>query len=171
MHRSRLTAGDRQRIGRVFEEHRPFVEAVAVQHAGRDAAADVVAEVGLRLCTSLNGVRDPEAIRGWIYRVTISVSRDLHADRARLERARGALAAVTTPHESVMDPDDEIRASRRRDAFRDALERLRSRDKTLICHTLGLNRVPVPDAADRKALSRARQRLRTILQTDPRLDE
>lgn len=171
MHRDRLTAGDRQRIGRVFEEHRSFVEAVAVQHAGRDDAPDVVSEVGLRLCTSLNGVRDPAAIRTWIYRVTVSVARDLHADRSRLDRARGALAAVTTPHEAVVDPDEEVRASRRREAFHDALERLRSRDKSLICYSLGLSGVRVPEADNRMALSRARQRLRTVLQSDPRLDE
>jgi len=171
MTRQRLTAADRRRIGDVFETHRGFVEAVAVQHVGKEDAADVVAEVGLRLCTSLNGLREPEAIKTWIYRVTVSAARDLHQSRARVERTRDAVSAVSSPDEQIENPDEYVRAQRRRAAFESALNRLKSRDRRLICHTLGLAGVPVSDTADRKALSRARQRLREVLLSDPRLTE
>jgi RNA polymerase sigma-70 factor, ECF subfamily len=167
----RLKAADRERIGEVFEEHRGFVEAVAIQHAGREDAPDVVAEVGLRLCTGLNGLRDATAIRSWIFRVTVSAARDLHQDRARQDRAREALTAVTSPSDAVLEPDEYVRDAQRRDAFMEALNRLRSRDRRLICNSLGLDRVPVSDGADRVALHRARQRLREALLTDPRLTE
>lgn len=169
--RSRLSASDRLRIGQVFEEHRPFVEAVAVQHAGRDDAPDVVAEVGLRLCTSLNGLREAGAVRAWIYRVTVAAARDVHRARVRLDRTREAVAAATTAHEAIEDPDEVVQRNRRQQAFLDALDRLKSREKTAICHTLGLGSVSVLDAADRQALSRARRRLRDVLQSDPRLAE
>jgi len=168
--RVRLNEADRKRIGDVFAQHRGFVEAVAVQEVGHDEAPDVVAEVGLRLCQSMNGLRDPGAIRTWIYRVTVSVARDTHADRARFERTRDRLAAFTNPHEAVVDPDEHLRNARRHEAFTDALNRLKSHDKTLICHSLGLGTVYVAhDATDRRALSRARQRLRAYLIRDPRV--
>ena len=155
----------------MFEQHRGFVEAVAVQQVGREDAADVVAEVGLRLCQSLNGLREPDAIKTWIYRVTVSAARDMYQARARLDRTRHAIAAMTVPAERVEHPDDYVRDHRRRDAFLEALNRLKRRDRRLICNTLGLDGVPVPDAADRVALHRARQRLREVLLTDPRLIE
>jgi RNA polymerase sigma factor (sigma-70 family) len=169
MNRSRLTSPDRERVGRVFEQHRGYVEALAVQHAGVDDAPDVVAEVGLRLCQSLNGLRDPEAIRTWIYRLTVSCARDLHRDRSRLARTREQLTAFSAPETSVVEPDEYIRDQQRRDAFLEALDRLRSRDKRLICNSLGLGGVSVSNGADRVALSRARQRLREQLLRDPRL--
>lgn len=161
--RARLSAGDRDRIGRVFEEHRPFVEAVAVQHAGRDDAADVVAEVGLRLCTALNGLREPGAVRAWIYRVTIAAARDHHRARARFARTRDAVAASVHEHEAVEDPDDLVHQAERSARLTAALDRLKSREKSLICHSLGHASVSVLDAADRQALSRARRRLREWL--------
>jgi RNA polymerase sigma factor (sigma-70 family) len=171
MKRARLTAADRRRIGDVFEAHRGFVEAVATQHVGREDAPDVVAEVGLRLCTSLNGLREPDAIKTWIFRVTVSVSRDLHRSRARLDRSREALEASHAPHSAVVEPDEYVRDERRRDAFLEALNRLKRRDRRLICNSLGLDAVSVPDSADRVALFRAKQRLREVLLRDPRLHE
>jgi RNA polymerase sigma factor (sigma-70 family) len=171
MSRGRLKAADRERIADVFEQHRGFVEAVAIQHAGRDDAPDVVAEVGLRLCTSLNGLREPDALRAWIYRVTVSAARDLHKQRVRLERTREAVQAVSSPSDAILEPDEYLRDNRRRDAFLEALNRLKNRDRRLICNSLGLERVSVSDGADRVALHRARQRLREALLTDPRLTE
>lgn len=171
MARTRLTAADRDRIGGVFETHRGYVEALAVQHAGREHAAEVVAEVGLRLCTSLNGLREPAAIRVWIYRVTLNAIRDLHADGLRLERTREAVAASTLPSDAIENPDEYVRDARRRDAFLEALNRLKSRDRTLICNELGLRRDYVSDGADRVALHRARQRLREIVLQDQRINE
>lgn len=171
MTRTRLTAADRRRIATTFETHRGFVEAVAVQHVGREDAAEVVAEVALRLCTSLNGLREPEAIRTWIYRVTVSAARDLHTDRTRLSRTREAVAAATLPTDRVEHPDEYVRDNRRRDAFVEALNRLKTRDRRLICNSLGLEGVRVSDSADRVALHRARQRLREVLLQDPRLTE
>lgn len=171
MKRERLTAADRRRIADVFEQHRGYVEALAIQHAGRDQAGDVVAEVALRLCTSLNGLREPAAIRSWIYRVTVSAARDLHRDQARLDRTRDAIAVSSSPTDRVEHPDEYVRDVRRRDAFRDALDRLKGRDRRLICNSLGLGEVSVSDSADRVALHRARNRLREVLLQDPRLSE
>lgn len=168
--RRRLTRQGRDRVGRVFEEHRGYVEALAVQHAGVDDAPDVVAEVGLRLCQNLNGLRDRSAIRTWIYRVTVSAARDLHRDRTRVERTKDQLAAVTSPADAIVEPDEYLRNGRRRDAFLEALNRLKSRDKQLICNTLEDSGVSVSNGADRVALSRARQRLREHLLNDPRLE-
>jgi RNA polymerase sigma factor (sigma-70 family) len=165
MHKqAKLTARDRDRIGRVWEDHRGYVEALAVQHAGREHAGDVVAEVGLRLCTHLNGLRDRQAIRTWIYRVTVSAARDLYQDQARQAHAREQLEAFAGTGQAVVVPDEHVRDGRRRDAFLEALERLKTRDKRLICNSLGLKGVPVVlGGADRVALSRARQRLRDLL--------
>jgi RNA polymerase sigma factor (sigma-70 family) len=167
--RHRLTEADRRRIGAVFEEHRGFIEAVAIRHAGVDQAPDVVAEVGVRLCQSLNGLRARDAIRTWIYRVTVSAAHDLHRDQARLARARAQLETLTSPHESVVEPDEYLRDQQRRDAFMEALNRLKSRDKTLICNMCALDDVSGTSSADRVALHRARQRLREQLLRDPRL--
>lgn len=169
MARARLTESERQHVGSVFDEHRGFVEAVAIQHAGRDDAPEVVALVGLRLCQSLNGLRDRDAIRTWIFRVTVSAARDVQRDRRRFDDTRAHVAAVTTPTSAVLDPDDIVREGQRRDALRQALNRLKSREKTLICNSLDLDRVFVSGTADRVALSRARRRLRTFLQSDPRM--
>lgn len=162
---------ERRRIGRVFEEHRGFVEAVAVQHAGRDDAADVVSEVGLRLVQSLNGLREPKAVRSWIYRLTVNVSRDMVRERFVLEHTKERISATTSPHERTVDPDETVRLGRRRDALRDAVARMKTRDRSLICNDLGLGRVHVGDGADRVARHRARLRLRQLLDRDPRMSE
>lgn len=170
MKRTRLTAADRARIGDVYDAHRGFIEAVAMQQVGRDDAPDVVAEVGLRLCQSLNGLREPEAIRTWIYRVTVSAARDFHQARGRLARVREAL--TITPPDHAIGLTDTVFCQQRVDAFRTALDRLKSRDKRVICNSLHLDSVPVPsDGAARVALHRARQRLRETLLTDPRFTE
>lgn len=167
--RARLSAADRQRIGHVFETHRGFILALARQHVGRDHAGDVLAEVALRLCTSLNGLRQDDAIRTWLYRVTLSAVHDLRNAGARLERVREAIAVDAGVLLPVIEPDIIVLRRQRADALVDALNRMRSRDKSLICHSLDLGGVSVSsDAADRKALSRARGRLREALQQDPR---
>jgi DNA-directed RNA polymerase specialized sigma24 family protein len=168
--KQRLTEADRERIGDVFETHRGFVEAIAVQQVGRDDAGDVVAQVGLRLCQSLNGLRDPQAVRTWIYRVTVSVAKTFQRDRGRLERTREQIAAFT-PAPPVVVPDAVVQEGQRRDALTEALNRLKCRERRLICNTLASDVVFVPSGADRVALSRARSRLRNFLINDPRLRE
>lgn len=167
----RLTEADRRRIESVFEDHRGFIEAVATQHAGHIDAPDIVGAVGLRLCQSLNGLRDPKAIRTWIYRVTVSVARDHVSDRLGLERTREQLAAVSSAEEHVEVPDEVVQRRQRAEAFREALDRLKKPEKRLICNSLEPGRVHVSNGADRVALHRARQKLRRYLLSDPRLSD
>lgn len=159
--RRRLTVDQRDHVRATFEEYRGYVEAVATQHVGAEHAPDVVGEVGLRLCRSLNGLREPSAVRAWVYRVTVSAARDHYRKQERLERTREHLAATSSEYEAVVDPDVEVARAQQRSDFYKALDRLKGSEKTAIRNAL-LGSV-VFGGTERVALTRAKARLRTIL--------
>jgi RNA polymerase sigma factor (sigma-70 family) len=166
--RSRLAENERERVAEVFEEHRRYIEGVAVSQVGRDAAPDVVQEVGVIMCRSLNGLRDPGAIRAYLYRVTVNAARMIRRTNLRHDRTREALEVYERAEQAVAHPDEHIRDNERREAFREALEDLKPRDKRLICDDLDGRRILTSDSTRRMALSRARVRLRDLLRNDPR---
>lgn len=164
MDRAPLEPDDAELVGRVFEAHRAYVEAVAIRYVGFADAPEIVAEVGLRLCQSLNGVRAPGAIRGWILRATVNAARDWQRDRAKTWRTLAAAAIFERPDSAICDPEADLERAERARRLRAAVDRLNPSEKTAIRHTLGLHSVSSDkNGAERAANSRARAKLRALL--------
>lgn len=91
-----LTDDEAERVGRLFEAHRPFVESIARNHAPtRDDVPDVVQNVGVRMCQSLRGFRGDASITTWLYSVTVTTAIDLfRKERTHLYRPRLAIGSV-----------------------------------------------------------------------------
>lgn len=108
-----LTDDEAERVGRLFEAHRPFVESIARNHAPtRDDVPDVVQNVGVRMCQSLRGFRGEASITTWLYSVTVSTAIDLfRKERTHLYRPREAisqLVALGPIAEKRKTRDDEM---------------------------------------------------------------
>lgn len=164
MDRAPLSPADSDRVGQVFEAHRSYVESVATRYVGYADAPDIVAEVGLRLCQSLNGLRNPGAIRAWILRTTVNAARDWQRDRARGWRLEARIVVFDRPEFAVVDPDEALHRSDRAALVRRGLDQLKRSEKRLLCNSVGLDGVSVvQDGADRTATSRARAKLKAVL--------
>lgn len=87
----------------VFRRYSSYVATIAMRLLGRNADVDdVVQEVFLQAVKGLEGLRDPEALRGWLATVTVRVARR----RLRVRRLRGFLGLDDAPsYDQVASPN------------------------------------------------------------------
>lgn len=122
----RAVRGDGSAMEEILAIHRPVALRVARALLDERDAEDVTQEVMVRLATALPGFRGDAALRTWVYRVALNLSRDqLRWERRRprvdLDSARRDDALVTAP-----DPDRSIATERLRTALEAAIQRLPS---------------------------------------------
>jgi RNA polymerase sigma-70 factor (ECF subfamily) len=171
--RATLDRDERQRVADVFTTHRDFIEAVAARHApAQDLVPDIVQTVGMQVCTGLNGFRSRSEITTWLYRVTVNTARKIWRMERRhiVNRDDLDVPAVERPAHRPSQPehpDDALIRQQRFDALHEAVTRLRNRDRLVICDDLSDAGV---QSSSRQARYRARQRLKELLDDDPRLD-
>ena len=175
MKRTVLTEAEAAEVAEVFQQFRPLVEQVARRHCGHQQdVADIVQTVGMKLCTSLQGFRGRAHIKTWLYRVTVNAARDHHAAQVRqMDRPREKLGHLSGLDEAenfmaepVGCPDRAARAGERLAALRDAVAKLTPLQQDAIGDEM-VGRAVYTDKA--KARYRARQRVRVLLATDPRV--
>jgi RNA polymerase sigma factor (sigma-70 family) len=78
-------AGDREAFAELVSAHRALVTQVARRYVSRSADADdVVQEVWIKLWQHLGAIEKPEALPGWLRRVTTNVAFRLQSRNARM---------------------------------------------------------------------------------------
>ena len=176
---SSLDEAERDRVGRVFEDHRDFIEAVAARHAFNQAdVPDIVQNVGVSLCSALKSFRDQAHIKTWLFRVTVNKARDYYRRESRAERIRDSYETlVLKVDQGGQHPDDVVHQGERMAALRDAVQRLRPTHQQTIANILRGPGVKDDDQDTRRqgsgprgALFRARHALRVRMVNDRRFD-
>src|SRR5690606_19922079 len=82
---ARACAGDRDAFNPLVTLYRTLVTQVARRYVSRNADVDdVVQEVWIKLWEHLDTIERPEALPGWLRRVTTNVAFRLHARSSRL---------------------------------------------------------------------------------------
>jgi RNA polymerase sigma-70 factor, ECF subfamily len=91
----------------VYRRYAAYVAAVAQRLLGRDDEVDdTVQEVFLIAVRGLSGVRDPEAIKGWLARIAVRVARRrLRARRLRTFLGLEAVGAGDLPLSDFTSPE------------------------------------------------------------------
>lgn len=163
----------------VFTEHHRFIESVARKHAYRsDDIPDIVQNVAVNLCRSLDRFGGRSNIKTWLFRVTANAARDHYRNESRLERTRAQVEALVQPM-PVERPDEAYRRGQRITALRDAVSCLRPASRAVICNVLSESDVQGnrkadmdPQAARRQRTQRfrARHELRIRMANDDRLE-
>jgi RNA polymerase sigma factor (sigma-70 family) len=161
------------RVGEVYAEHRGFIEAVAARHASNPAdVPDIVQNVALTLCTSLDQFQDRANLRTWLFTVTRNKARDYYRREGRFERTRSAYETLAV--HPFQHPDDVVHQGERLSALRDAIGRMRPANQQVVRHLLSESGVKGNKAADsdgptKEARYRARHELRVRIVNDRRL--
>ncbi len=172
-----LTEAEAARVADVFTTHQRFIENVARQHAiSAEAVPDIVQDVAVQVCTSLNGFRGECELQTWLYRVTVNLARNNYHRERRHQRSVEAVLANPDP-EPAEDPDQVAMSNQRLEALRAAVGKLRQPYRGAITSQIGNGTLAVPvkteegtkDATVRKRRWHARQHLRVILADDPRI--
>jgi RNA polymerase sigma-70 factor (ECF subfamily) len=80
----RARGGDRDALAELFDRCRPMVESLCAARLGRtDLAGDAVQEVFIKLASSLDRIREPAALPGWLGRTARTTAFDLAEREAR----------------------------------------------------------------------------------------
>lgn len=164
-----LTAEDQARVEAAWIAHGRYVEGVAARFAyQRDAIPDIVQEVQLRLCQSLSGVREPQYLRTWLFKVTQNAALSMFRRHARVETREVALDVSAVDAGIDVEADVIARDAqdhRRRVLARGIAEALTPRQREAVRHMLQPSGVSISNRrADHPAISRARKRLRRWMQ-------
>jgi RNA polymerase sigma-70 factor, ECF subfamily len=111
------------------------------------AVDDLYQEVSLKALRRLDAVREPAALRGWIYMMARNACLDWIRARDRDRAARGAVLAET-PDASALgrNPVEQFLSAERLDAVRRALDRLPSSQRETI-------RLRIEDGLDHDAIA------------------
>lgn len=136
-----LTDCQRHRVAEVFDEHRRFIESVALSHAHGDRAeaADITQDVAVVMCRHLDGLTEPAAIRSWLYQVTVRTARDRYRVTLLERSGRVQIAARPEP-DRVADPNDGVLARERRGLLRVAIQALPVRERYITRRRFGVGR-------------------------------
>jgi len=177
---SPLTEAEADRVGAVFAAHQAFVEAVAQRHSpSPQDVPDIVQNVGVNVCRALAGFRGDAGITTWLYRITVNTARDyVRQEESHIGRVRTALRphvagdrrwgghAFQAPARADA-PVAALVGLRRAEAVRDAIARLRPLHAELMLEEISPDLVQ--SSGKHTSRHRARQRLRVLLDGDPRL--
>jgi RNA polymerase sigma factor (sigma-70 family) len=169
-------AGDRGAFGELVARYRPFVTRVARQFSSSGADADDVAqEVWLTLWMNLDRIESPEALHGWLRRVTTNQAFRVQARSARLVLGRD-VAEVPGGDQTEEVGLRHTGLAEAHEAVHEALGRLKAADRQLV------ELLMVEDRPDYRAVSRTinrpvgsigptRQRIFDRLRQDPAIDQ
>jgi RNA polymerase sigma-70 factor (ECF subfamily) len=164
-------AGHPDALAQLARRHIDMVHAAARHFAGNDAAAqDITQAVFLLLIRRARALPRDTILPGWLYKTTWHVAREMRRQNQRqIRRERENLPMPPTT--SAKDPPAAAITAEHRDALHDAIARLPADDRsTIVLHYLeGKTSAEVAaalattDAAVRTRLTRAREKLRTLL--------
>ncbi|WP_281275496.1 sigma-70 family RNA polymerase sigma factor [Saccharothrix australiensis] len=118
----------------MVDRYAPLVRAVIHRHRLRPAdAADVNQTLWLRLVERIDGLRDPEALPGWIATTTRNEClRVLRAHRRTLPYDPLSDDEPVSPVDAVADLDEELEAAQRRQALREGFRALSEQCRRLL---------------------------------------
>jgi RNA polymerase sigma factor (sigma-70 family) len=89
---------------RVLAEHGPALLRFCVAQAGRERGEDAFQETMLAALRAYDTVRDPAAVRSWLYAIAARKAIDAHRDRARLPEPVAELEPAVV--EEAREPAD-----------------------------------------------------------------
>jgi RNA polymerase sigma factor (sigma-70 family) len=129
---NRARNGDQQAWDTLVERYAPLIWSICRRHRLDDAdAADVSQNVWLQLVNHLDKIHDPAALPGWL--ATVTRRECLHIPGARRPLAAGNVwNAETIPDERDGTADQELLATERHTALREALGDLPPSGRQLI---------------------------------------
>jgi len=163
--------GDRDALGRLFEQFQPTVHAIALRRLGNASEAlELTQEVFLHVLRRIHQLREPERFAGWLRQVAV---------RMAINRATRRLAPTTV--ETVVlegafvqggQPVDELITRERAGRLWEAMGRLKALDRdTLVAFYIrGLSLVEMAGELDaplgtiKRRLHTARKRLKAELE-------
>jgi len=174
----RARAGDRTALEQIVERLTPLVWNVArAQGLGKESAADAVQATWVMLLENWYVIRSPEALAGWLVIVTRRNARAIRTTERRVE--------LVEPHHLTDDPDpvagldtDLVNRERYRCLW-DNLQKLPPTCQELLrilaftghtSHRTVLNVLDMPHGSIGPTRGRCLNKLRTLLQNDPRWD-
>ncbi len=112
-------------IGRLFDEHAPFLLRVAQRLSGRGAhVEDAVQEVFLIAHRRREALAEHTDHRAWLYRTTVNVVQHHRRSIARRIRLAGALAVEELGVESPDRPDEALGRSEQAELIRQCTMKL-----------------------------------------------
>jgi RNA polymerase sigma-70 factor, ECF subfamily len=161
----RALAGDQGAAGEIYDRYAPLVRAILLDATGSlTEANDLVQEVFLRALASLQTLRQPELIGGWLTGIARNQGTEYRRRRARERRQFTALEDDPPQVDRAMS-SDEI------DIVRQAVRELPERERLAIhihylcCEPADTARavLKLSPAGFYKLLDRARERLRIRL--------
>ena len=164
-------AGDRAAFEVLARRHFRAVFAIALSYMrDADEAEDVCQEVLVRAWDRLGQCREPSRFGSWIVRITRNQSIKRRAWLA-VRRAAGLEEAVSRPARDT--PDDVLRRSGLRAVLREALGRIRPRQREVVLlhdlegytHAEIAERLGISELMSRRHLSDARAALRRLLES------
>jgi RNA polymerase sigma-70 factor (ECF subfamily) len=166
MDQRQLTECEAHRVGEVLQSHHRLIEAVAARYApSRDHVPDIIQEVGIKVCLGLGNFRGESQIRTWLYRITMNESINYWRREQRQARAVEAISKFPMD-EPVIDPDEAVQRRERVAALREAIQRLRPKQREAMRNQL---QIPIVLSGSKATSNRARRTLRKLLTDDPRL--
>ncbi|MBW4721142.1 RNA polymerase sigma factor [Saccharothrix obliqua] len=130
--------GDQRAWNEIVARYAPLVLAVVHRHRLRPAdAADVNQTLWLRLVERIDGLRDPEALPGWIATTTRNEClRVLRAQRRTQPYDPLSDDEPASPVDAVADLDEEMEAAQRRQALRDGFRLLSEQCRRLLAELM-----------------------------------
>ena len=147
---TRASTGDKQAWDALVERYAPLIWSICGRYQlGRADAGDVGRSVWLRLASQLEMIRDPAALPGWLATTTSQeCGRVLRTAREPHVPVRAA-DAENLPDQQADAADQELLASERHAALRDALSRLPQDGQQLIALLIADPPVPYAEISTR----------------------
>lgn len=178
-----LQSGAREAVGRMFDENRPRLLALATRLVSSAEAEDVVQDAFVSTLRHHHQFRGHALPSTWLYRVTFNAA----LMRLRTRRRKGAESLDALPHDVAEasiartvperpDPAREMERAEARRAIDDAIGTLRPIDRQIVRMRFvdGMSTEEVAEAtglsvaATKTRLHRARASLRSVLANDAR---
>jgi RNA polymerase sigma-70 factor (ECF subfamily) len=102
-----VEAGESE-LGELFRRYAPYVSTIGLRLLGRDDDLDdLVQDVFIEAHRGIHGLRDPDAIRGWLARITVRrATRRLRARRLRSFFSLDALPPDARLVDEAATPED-----------------------------------------------------------------
>jgi RNA polymerase sigma-70 factor (ECF subfamily) len=168
----RARSGDASAFGDLYRHYRPLVEGlVRAEWRGADDVADLVQEIFERAWGQLDGLRDPERFRPWLFQIARRIVID-HARRdGRRPREQHGDGAIDDCQDLGPAPVEVAEGVELLERLGVAMAHLSPRDAEVIRLTAldGLDTVELAAAIDvapgtaKVVLHRARRRLRDLV--------